>query len=491
MKQRLFRPALATSLALALTGLLLWTAAIEPARADSDVHCVNQSGTGCDAVCGGRCYGSVQPAIDAAGGGHQIRIADGIYTDPVGTVAAITKELSIRGGFGQSCSDHDPDHYRTTLDAQWGGSVISITNAGDVLMEFLTLTHGDGTGNCGPREDCAGGVYVKDTAVHIGHCMIMDNVGSRTKSAFGGGIYVDNRNNNQPAEIWGNQIVSNTASTADTGWGGGLYLKSASYIASSVVSENQFEDNTASSGGWGQGGGVYVQRYAILNNNLFRHNRASTAAAGLGQGGGVYLWEVWDATLEANRFIGNTASALGNGYGGAIFGRANVVFTMTNNLLAENNASSMGGGLWLGTWSGNYITGTLVNNTLVGNDAGGGGEGVWVDAYVSLEMINNIIAGHRVGVTNTQPASSTVTADHNLFWNTSDPVVGTDGIREDPLLGSDYHQLEGSPVINGGLTIPWLTVDLEGSPRPQDGAYDLGAYEGIWWEVFLPVVVRE
>jgi hypothetical protein len=418
-------------------------------------------------------------------------VADGRYADPAGTVAAISKELRMRGGFDSSCASFDPDLHRTTFDGQWGGSVISITNAGDVLMEFLTLTHGDGTGNCGPWEDCGGGIYVKDTAVHIGHCVIVDNVGSRTKSAFGGGIYVDNRNNNQPAEIWGSRIVSNTASTADTGWGGGLYLEAGSYIASSIVSENQFEGNTASSGGWGQGGGVYLQHYAMLNNNLFRHNHGSTAAAGRGQGGGIYLWEVRDATLEANRFISNTASALGNGYGGAVFGKANAVFTMTNNLLAENNASSMGGGLWLGTWSGNYITGTLVNNTLVGNDASSEGEGVWVDSYVSLEMINNIIAGHTVGVANTQPTSSTVWADTNLFWNDSDPVTGINAVQENPLLTTGYRLGTGSPGIDAGITIPWLTVDLDGTSRPQDGAYDLGAYESVRWNVFLPSVLRE
>ena len=103
-----------------------------PARAGSNVHCVNQTGTGCDAVCGGGCYASVQAAVDAASPGHEIRIAAGDYTDLAGTVAVITKELALRGGYDSTCAGFDPDLYHTILDAQWGGSVVSISNAGDV-----------------------------------------------------------------------------------------------------------------------------------------------------------------------------------------------------------------------------------------------------------------------------------------------------------------------------------------------------------------------
>ena len=48
----------------------------------------------------------------------------------------------------------------------------------------------------------------------------------------------------------------------------------------------------------------------------------------------------------------------------------------------------------------------------------------------------------------------------------------------------------GSPAADTGLDIPWLTVDLEGNPRPP-GECDIGAYEGtVPWEVYLPLVLR-
>jgi hypothetical protein len=44
--------------------------------------------------------------------------------------------------------------------------------------------------------------------------------------------------------------------------------------------------------------------------------------------------------------------------------------------------------------------------------------------------------------------------------------------------------------VNHGLDVPCLTVDLEGNPRPQDGGYDIGAFEGVRWEVYLPLVLH-
>jgi hypothetical protein len=37
--------------------------------------------------------------------------------------------------------------------------------------------------------------------------------------------------------------------------------------------------------------------------------------------------------------------------------------------------------------------------------------------------------------------------------------------------------LLGSPAIDVGQTLVDVTTDLEGTPRPQGNAYDIGAYE--------------
>jgi hypothetical protein len=251
-KQRPLHCTLAALLGLALAGLLLWLGVRAPVRADAGIHCVNQTGSGCDfGVCGGGCYASVQAAVDAAGPGHGIRIAGGTYTGSAGTVAVITKELRVIGAWTPDFTDLDPDMHETVLDAQWGGSVISITNAGDVLLQHLIVARGDGTDNCGSF-GCGGGIYIKNTSVHVNRCMITDNVGSSTGGGFGGGIYAYG----SAVEVRSSRIVSNTASTdplsSANGWGGGIYV----YLGSVSLVENEILDNAGRTSSVGLGGGV-------------------------------------------------------------------------------------------------------------------------------------------------------------------------------------------------------------------------------------------
>jgi hypothetical protein len=516
MKGRLFHCTLATLLGIALAALVLCLGMASPVYADPGIHCVNQSGSGCNmGVCGGGCYASVQDAVNAASGGHEIRIAGGAYTSAVGTVAAITKPLMLAGGFTPGLDGHDPGTYRTVLDAQWGGSVISITNAGDVLLEFLTLTHGDGTGNCGAR-GCGGGIYATGTSLHMGTCVITDNVASTSGGVRGdgGGLYAYAMNHR--VDIWDSQILSNTAnadpSSSNYSYGGGIYIQ---YGLASLA-ESQIMDNvgsTAGTGGYGGGIFLYGLTHADVLTNVIRGNRGAVGAGRSGGGGGLWLlgsvayvannriesnWtnpdhagdgggvEISDSEvhLARNTIISNATGT--GGYfrpGGGVFVRSSKPVTLSNNLIVHNAASD-GGGVFLTSFV-PTCQALLVNNTIADN-----GSGVEAQWHADVTLTNNLIAGHATGLNTMTPFTGTITADHNLFWNTSEPITGTGAILEDPLLTTDYHLGEGSPAIDAGLAIPWLKVDLEGAPRPQGSSYDIGAYEETRWAIYLPLVVR-
>jgi hypothetical protein len=510
-------------LGLALATLLPWLGAQAPVRAAADIHCVNQTGGGCNAgICGGGCYASVQAAVDAAGLDHEIRIAGGTYTDTAGTVAVITKGLRIIGAFDPAFETPDPDMYHTMLDAEWGGTVISITNAGDVLLQHLIIAHGDGSGNCGGF-GCGGGVYIENTSVHVGGCEIIDNVGSTTGGGLGGGICAYG----SAVEMQSSRVVSNAASTdpvaSGIGCGGGIYVNTGSV---SLV-ENEILDNVGRTAWSGSGGGVYL--YAVTSadvlTNVIRGNKAGLAAWA-GYGGGLYVSNSSAVTVASNRIEGNWTSAhptQGAGYGGGVYvvdsdvhlarntvignstgtweaalrpgGGVYIAYTTTpvtlsNNLIVRNSASAYaGGGVYVGY---DYPSGAsralLVNNTIADN----GSSGIAAWNYAVVTLTNNLVAGHEVGLSSHNPASGTISANTNLFWNTSDPITGVNGIRQDPLLTPDYRPRVGSPAIDAALTIPWLTTDLEGNSRPQGSGYDIGAFEGegVWWRLFLPLVNR-
>jgi hypothetical protein len=218
-----------------------------------------------------------------------------------------------------------------------------------------------------------------------------------------------------------------------------------------------------------------------------------------GGGGALYLHYAPGVTVDQNRFFDNVASTpgeesqiFGSGTGGAIQGYSLVVFTMTNNLLVDNFATVAGGAIYLDGWKATRgITGGLVNNTILYNESPAGSEAILVKEHVTLEMINNIIAGHSVGITSTAPASSTVYAYKNLYWNDLDPITGGAPVLEDPRLSPVYYPCTGSPVIDQGIDIPWLVNDLDGNPRTL-GSYDIGALEGqvVCYDVYLPLVLN-
>jgi hypothetical protein len=398
--------------------------------------------------------------------------------------------------------------YQTTLDAGWKSSVISISNASNVVLDFLSLTHGDGTDSC-IWGGCGGGIHVEYTDLQVSGCIITDNVGTRADRGLGGGgIYsyesnltivstqiVSNVANADPASshpsigggiyaIGGtatlaeNHIVDNAAHVSFTGRGGGIGLASMLDVQmmGNVIRDNWAVRGTIS----GYGGGVYIETttWFFLVNNRIEGNRATGGSGGAG--GGISLY-YGNGHLTGNTIISNTA-----GGGGGVYMRGSNPITLSNNLVARNRAGFLGGGVYVASSTPPASRLVLVNNTIADN--GDTGVGGW--KYVELTMTNNLIAGHTTGISATVPASATIAADTNLFWNTNDPITGTNAILQDPLLVPGYGPGPGSPALDNGLTIPWLTADLEGTARPQGSAYDIGAFEGERPSVFLPLVLR-
>lgn len=503
---------LALPLGFTLLVLALCAGAGGQVWAAANIRCVNHTGTGCSAVCGGGCYASLQSAVDAAAAGNEIRVAGGTYTHPGGTVAAISKGLQIVGGYDPSGEFQDPDLYSTVLDGGGNGSVISITNAGEVTLFRLTLTHGDGTGNCDYsiyKLGCGGGIYAQNTTLHVLQCLIVDNVASDALGvAMGGGIYaVDSL-----VEVRDSQILSNTAGTAAAdsyGDGGGILIQRGeadlvhneirynvgSYDVSGSggielldvgyarVMSNTIENNQSAQTGnyWSSGGGLQLQYvdYADVIANHIEGNGCSGAC----YGGGIYVWDS-SAHLARNVIIGNNDGAYtGHGAGVSILGTLPV--TMSNNLIADNEPGVGSSAVYVEGRS-PECEARLYNNTIADN----GSYGIYGYLEGSMLLINNVIAGHSEGIHTQLPFTGTIAADTNLFWNQSDLIVGAHAIQQDPHLLLDGHPTIGSPAVNAGLDIPWLVVDLEGHPRPREERWDLGAFEGEWGGVYLPLVAK-
>jgi len=344
-----------------------------------------------------------------------------------------------------------------------------------------------------------GGIFCYDSAPVISENVITNNVAytGTDKTGYGGGIALVYCHN---ARIEGNTVVSNTANTTYEGEGGGIYIKDSNNI---VVRANQVLSNvatTTSGREWGWGGGIAVSGGSgIIEYNEIAGNKARSA--GGGSGGGLYQW-YGSTTFRRNRVTGNHGgAAVYLGFSSSLFESNQVVGNpaflavdllyspgpvLVNNIIAGSRYAV--NAFATADYS---LTAKLFHNTLVGT---GDGRGVTAESgYVSLVLVNNIVVSHAIGISNTYPASSTISADHTLFWGNADNgIVGTNPVYGNPRFlnpaGGNYHLGPGSAAIDVGVTEPTITADIDGDPRPIGAGYDIGADEARF--VYLPLVLR-
>ena len=131
----------------------------------------------------------------------------------------------------------------------------------------------------------------------------------------------------------------------------------------------------------------------------------------------------------------------------------------SNNIIRNNIGYDNDSGIRLAGCEDCYI----VNNTLYSNNfgvylkEGDGNSGVIIRNNIGYQ---NTYDDFRIGSGNT--------VDHNLS-GVNPLFVDRDN--------HDFHLQDDSPAIDAGVALPEVTVDIDGVPRPQENAYDIGAYE--------------
>jgi hypothetical protein len=455
---------------------------------------------------------ALEMAIAQAQYEDTIYVAGGTYTGTGAAVITITRSITLYGGWdgaGSGAVARDPVVYPTTLDGQNQRRVVYISgNITPTLAGFI-IARGNATGltaGCPSNPDgCGGGIFV-----HSAHPLIINSVITNNVAAI---------------TTIGNPTVA-------IGYGGGLFLRSADRA---VISGNLIISNAASTAYWGLGGGLYVRGSA--NGMQVRFNRvfgnAATTTDAVGEGGGIYGGPD-DVLIQGNVFVGNQTNSAGVGRGAGLFQYGGFAHYL-GNLVQENYGSNAVGlhysqarfegnrvvdnatseGIRLQNRSGNGpvlinnvvarsgdrtlaveghvsdpMEATLLHNTLVG---AGSGYGIY-GSYATLYLTNTIVASTTWGIVNNTPASSTVLADHTLFWaNTNDGIQGANPVlNEDPAFVNpavgNYHIGPGSAAIDAGITTI-VTTDLDGDRRPIGPLPDIGADEAPRW-AFLPLVLR-
>ena len=527
----------ATLVAIILPLLIAKTALSAPAGAElrqpAGIIYVDRDATGTNnGSSWANAFTSLQSALDVAGTGAEIWVAEGTYIptkpsdggDPRSATFRFDRNqgIAIYGGFAgteTTRSQRDWVAHPTILSGDLAGNDgPNFANNGENSYHVLNISYTEGPviidgftirgGNANKGEDCSnlGGAHrchsnggginnVNMASPTLANLIIQDNYALRE----GGGMYnfCDSNPSLKNITFSGNQAGVAGGGLTDVGHPTDPNCPPSQLTLTDVV----FEGNSAQFGG----GMVSNRSKPTLTNVTFSSNTASSV------GGAMYNTDDSLATLNNVTFNGNMA----NIYGGAIYNTDDSDPTLNNVIFSGNRASSGGGIFNEGSnpiltnalFSGNRATAaeggamrnldsdiTLKNATFSGNTAIVGG-GIYNSGDSHLEIHNSILWGNSGGNTD-QEAQLFMAPDVNNQATVSYSLIqggvyaGTGNVSTDPLfldvdgpdniVGTTDDDLRlglNSPAIDKGNAAACPTADLRGVARPQGAGCDMGAYE--------------
>ena len=239
----------------------------------------------------------------------------------------------------------------------------------------------------------------------------------------------------------------------DSGWdGNGVYM-TGGLVRNCIIKDNGYQIRLKGAGIRMTGGTV--------SNCIVQANSTDRYGAG-----GIYAdgeSEIVDCQVLDNHI---TLDDGHDGAGGIYAASASVL--IRNCLIARNSTVYQGGGIYLGN-------GSIESSTIVSNSAAIGAGGLYRNSgTVSNSIVYfNTVSGSPDDLNTTDGLAYTCASD----GNTTDGNITDDPLLED-LAGGNYRLTASSPCINAGdsSVVTWST-DLDGNPRIQTGAVDMGAYE--------------
>lgn len=437
------------------------------AAGPGDVFFVDRANTSGveDGAAWGTAFSTLQAGIDAAwrAFGGEVWVAQGLYdeTRENGGALLLRPGVSVYGGFrGNEASRNrrDPDGLPTIIDgsAANGGApaAVVVFGANNALLDGVTIqggrafaggvgTSGAGLVNVGVSPTLRNCIFIDNSAERFGGAVLNVGVGV---PRFEGCVFLGNR----AGESGG--AVANTE-------------------ASPEFIDCRFEDNVA-----GTAGGAMLNTPGsnpLLSGCVFVNNSA-------GGGGGAIFNERGSPLIERSKFLRNRCAE----YGGAIFNNDGARPLVVNSLFVGNRAGDRNFGSANPLSRGGAITNldatvTVINSTFSRNEARSGG-GALFNSGSNTTLINCIVWDNLPNEFSNIRGTAVVRHSNVMGGAQGEGNINYNPRFVDPDdFESGYALQPQSRSIDAGTFAGAPDSDIDGIPRPQGAAVDMGAYEAV------------
>ena len=381
---------------------------------------------------------TIAKAIELAGDGYTIHIADGNYVND--KTLSISKSLTLEGSANTVIDGNASKIMEVTADATVVLTNLSFTNGNAALVGAISnegkLTISNSNFYSNKATGNSGTIITNKNKLNINNSKFYQN-------SAGKGVV--NNQNNALLVIDNSEFYNNNMTSFSNSYGI-VYTTSANATISNTV----FRNNAVK-----YGGAIYATKSSdatigIVNiiNSTFEGNSANT-----GQGGALFV-SGGECIIKESMFINNKANPgkFNGGQGGAIYTSLNGNVSVTDSVF-KNNQAKLGAALYLNGGSNSTISySVLLNNTAEGDYAISNAESASGVATVNYNWWGTNSPKNLV--------PSTVTLNNWVIMS-ADPTTVTDAeIGDVKTISVNFNKYSSFDTIND-LSKPLPAIDVE------------------------------
>ena len=381
---------------------------------------------------------TIAKAIELAGDGYTIHIADGNYVND--KTLSISKSLTLEGSANTVIDGNASKIMEVTADATVVLTNLSFTNGNDALVGVISnegkLTISNSNFYSNKATGNSGTIITNKNKLNINNSKFYQN-------SAGKGVV---NNQNDALLVIDNSEFYNNDMTSFSNSYGIVYTTSSNATISNTV----FRNNAVKYGGaiWATKSSDATIGIVNIINSTFESNSANT-----GQGGALFV-SGGECIIKESMFINNKANPgkFTGGQGGAIYTSLNGNVSVTDSVF-KNNQAKLGAALYLNGGSNSTISySVLLDNVAEGDYAISNAESASGVATVNYNWWGTNSPKNLV--------PSTVTLNNWVIMS-ADPTTVTDAeIGDVKTISVNFNKYSSFDTIND-LSKPLPAIDVE------------------------------